>query len=50
MSKLFQGLTLLVNKNGDFVWATFDEIDDYIEKGYSLVNDLKKAAWDRNAK
>lgn len=44
--KLFlNSLTLLEKESCEFVWASFEEIAAYIEKGYSIVNEAKRKAW-----
>ena len=48
MSKLFQGLTLMVKDHpNEFVWATEEEIPKYLKLGYKIVNEVKRAYWEK---
>jgi hypothetical protein len=46
---LLQGLSLL-EKDDDFVWATYDEIDHYYRKGFVLTNDKKRGLYEGKKK
>lgn len=43
---LFSSLTLL-EKETDFVWATFEEIGPFVAKGYVIVNEQKREHYSR---
>lgn len=43
---LMKDLTLLENED-EFRWATFDEIDSLVNKGYVIVNEQKREHYDK---
>jgi hypothetical protein len=34
----------------EFVWATEEEIPHYLSLGYTIVNEQKRAWWEKNVK
>ncbi|MGD9157681.1 MAG: hypothetical protein PVG39_04700 [Desulfobacteraceae bacterium] len=46
-NKVFDSLNLLKRDEGEYVWATYDEIAGYYAEGFVLFNDNKRKVFEK---